>query len=414
MVEEVFQAERGRILATLIRLARNFDLAEEALQDALVEALCHWPREGVPRVPGAWILTTARRKLLDRIRVRARRSELLLEYGAAVTTPPDPEINWESTWEMRDDQLRLMFTCCHPALSMEAQIALTLHTLGGLSTPEIARAFLIPEATLAQRLVRAKRKIQLAGIPYQVPPASKLPERLRAVLATLYLIFNEGYSAQRKNLAAEAIRLARVLRELMPQEPEAAGLLALMLLQDSRSAARLDVDGRLVTLEEQDRSLWNQAQIREGVVLLESTLAKRQPNIYQFQAAIAAVHAQSPTAADTDWVQIELLYRDLLRSQDSPVVRLNHAVAVAMSCGFERGLALMDELTSLDSYYLLHAARADLLRRLNRHAKARAAYEKALFLAANVVDQEYLRERIRLLNQPKVGGREGSVSPTHP
>ena len=390
MVEEVFQAERGRILATLIRLARNFDLAEEALQDALVEALCHWPREGVPQVPGAWILTTARRKLLDRIRVQARRSELLLEYGAPVSTTPDPESNWE----MHDDQLRLMFTCCHPALSMEAQIALTLHTLGGLSTPEIARAFLIPEATLAQRLVRAKRKIQLAGIPYQVPPASKLPERLRAVLATLYLIFNEGYSAQRKSLAGEAIRLARVLRDLMPQEPEVGGLLALMLLQDSRSAARMDAQSRFVTLEEQDRSRWNQAQIREGVLLLESTLAKRQPNIYQLQAAIAAVHAESLTAADTDWAQIELLYRDLLRYQDSPVVRLNHAVAVAMSCGFERGLALMDELASLDSYYLLHASRADLLRRLNRHEEARMAYERALSLAANSVDQEYLRGRI--------------------
>ena len=410
MVEEVFQAERGRILATLIRLARNFDLAEEALQDALVEALCHWPHEGVPQVPGAWILTTARRKLLDRIRVQARRSELLLEYGAPVTAIPDPESNWE----MHDDPLRLMFTCCHPALSMEAQVALTLHTLGGLSTPEIARAFLIPEATLAQRLVRAKRKIQLAGIPYQVPPASKLPERLRAVLATLYLIFNEGYSAQRKSLAAEAIRLARVLRDLIPQEPEAAGLLALMLLQDSRSAARLDPDGRFLTLEEQDRSLWNQTQIRAGVALLESTWAKRQPNTYQLQAAIAAVHAESPAAADTNWAQIELLYRDLLRYQDTPVVRLNHAVAVAMSCGFERGLTLMDDLTPLDSYYLWHAARADLLRRLNRHAEARAAYEKALSLAANAVDREYLRGRIRLLNQPKVGGREGSVSPTHP
>ena len=392
MVEEVFQAERGRILATLIRLARNFDLAEEALQDALVEALSHWPHEGVPQVPGAWILTTARRKLLDRIRVQARRSELLLEYGAPVTAIPDPESNWE----MHDDPLRLMFTCCHPALSMEAQVALTLHTLGGLSTPEIARAFLIPEATLAQRLVRAKRKIQLAGIPYQVPPASKLPERLRAVLATLYLIFNEGYSAQRKSLAAEAIRLAHVLCDLMPREPEAAGLLALMLLQDSRSEARLDAQGRFLTLEEQDRRLWNQPQIRAAVRLLESTLARRQPNTYQLQAAIAAVHAESPSAAATDWVQIELLYRDLLRYQDTPVVRLNHAVAVAMSCGFAAGLSLMDELTALDSYHLLHAARADLLRRLNRPAEARQAYERALSLATNPVDQEYLRGRLSL------------------
>jgi RNA polymerase sigma-70 factor (ECF subfamily) len=393
MVEEVFQAERGRILATLIRLARNFDLAEEALQDALVEALDHWPRDGVPSSPGAWILTTARRKLLDRVRVQARRSELLLEYSPAVSMPADPE----GHWEMRDDQLRLIFTCCHPALSLEAQVALTLHTLGGLSTPEIARAFLVPEATLAQRLVRAKRKISLAGIPYQVPPSSQLPERLRAVLATLYLIFNEGYSAQRKSLAAEAIRLARVLHELMPQEPEAAGLLALMLLQDSRSAARVDAQGRFLTLEEQDRRLWNHPQIRAGVQLLQATLARRQPSSYQLQAAIAAVHAESPSASATDWAQIELLYRELLKHQDTPVVRLNHAVAVAMSCGYERGLMLMEELKSLDGYYLLHAARADLLRRLGQTTQAQSAYEKALRLASSPVDQEYLRGRITQL-----------------
>ncbi len=403
MVEEVFQSERGRILATLIRLARNFDLAEEALQDALVEALDHWPRDGAPEVPGAWILTTARRKLLDRMRVQARRSELLLDYGPAISGP----MELESGWEMRDDQLRLIFTCCHPALSMEAQVALTLHTLGGLSTVEIARAFLVPEATMAQRLVRAKRKIQLAGIPYQVPPASKLPERLRAVLATLYLIFNEGYSAQRKSLAEEAIRLARVLRDLMPQEPETSGLLALMLLQDSRAAARVDANGRFLTLEEQDRRLWNGEQIRAGVQLLEATLARRQPSVYQLQAAIAAVHAESPTASATDWGQIELLYRKLLEHQDTPVVRLNHAVAVAMSCGYRQGLVLMDELKSLEGYYLLHAARADLLRRLGLLHEAEAAYAKALRLAANPVDQEYLRERIRQLQGGEMGTPAG-------
>ena len=388
MVEEVFQAERGRILATLIRLGRNFDAAEEALQDALVEALDHWPRDGVPAVPGAWILTTAKRKLLDRAKGQARRSELLLHYDPALTLPVQPED------EMRDDPLRLIFTCCHPALSMEAQVALTLHTLGGLSTPEIARAFLIPEATLAQRLVRAKRKIQLAGIPYQVPPPSKLAERLRAVMATLYLIFNEGYSAQRKSLAAEAIRLARVLRDLMPQEPETSGLLALMLLQNSRSAARVDAAGRFVTLEEQDRRLWDAAQIGEGVRLLEKVLAQRQPSNYQLQAAIAAVHAESVSPAATDWPQIECLYRELLQHQDTPVVRLNHAVAVAMSCGYARGLALMDELSSLDGYYLLHAARADLLRRLGQHSEAAAAYRRAISLAANPMDQDYLRGRL--------------------
>lgn len=403
MVEQVFQQERGRILATLIRVARSFDAAEEALQDALVEALDHWPREGAPEVPGAWILTTARRKLLDRMRVQARRAELLVEYGSAVAPPTE----LETGWEMRDDPLRLIFTCCHPALSMEAQVALTLHTLGGLSTGEIARAFLVPEATLAQRLVRAKRKIQLAGIPYQVPPAKQLPERLRAVLATLYLIFNEGYSAQRNGLAAEAIRLAHVLRDLMPQEPETSGLLALMLLQDSRSAARVDASGRFLTLEEQDRRLWNRAQIAAGVRLLEAALARRQPSVYQLQAAIAAVHAESPSASLTDWAQIEQLYRKLLEHYDTPVVRLNHAVAVAMSCGFRQGLTLMDELKSLDGYYLLHAARADLLRRLGLRHEAEAAYAKALRLAANPMDQEYLQERIRQLRDGEKGTPAG-------
>lgn len=393
MVEAVFQAERGRILATLIRLARNFDAAEEALQDALVEALDHWPRSGVPQVPGAWILTTAKRKLLDRARRQARQAELLLDYGTPIAMPAEPE----DDWDMRDDRLRLIFTCCHPSLSLEAQVALTLHTLGGLSTPEIARAFLLSEATLAQRLVRAKRKIQLAGIPYQVPPAHQLPERLRAVMATLYLIFNEGYSAQRRNLAAEALRLAGLLRELMPQEPEIAGLWSLMLLQDSRAGARLDANGGFLTLEEQDRRLWNRAQIQSGVALLERALAQRQPGTYQLQAAIAAVHAESASAAATDWAQIELLYRELLRHLDTPVVRLNHAVAVAMSCGYEQGLLLMDGLPQLEGYYLLPAARADLLRRLGRNAEARAAYLQALNLAANPIDQAYLRERLRRL-----------------
>ncbi len=400
MVEAVFQAERGRILATLIRLARNFDQAEEALQDALVAALHHWPQDGLPVAPGAWLLTTARRKLLDRMRVEKRRAELLLDYGPPVSPAPD----YDEEWNMPDDRLRLIFTCCHPALAVESQVALTLHTLGGLSTPEIARAFLIPEPTLAQRLVRAKKKISLAAIPYQVPPAAQLPERLQAVLATLYLIFNEGYSSRRPTLAAEAIRLAGVLRDLLPQEPETSGLLSLMLLQNSRAAARLDAQGRFMPLDEQDRSLWNRDQIRAGVQVLESALARRQPNIYQIQAAIAAVHAESPTAAETDWAQIELLYRRLLYCQDTPVVRLNHAVAVAMSCGYQQGLTLMDQMTVLDSYYLLHAARADLLRRLGRVPEACEAYERALSLATHTVDQDYLRMRLTQLRSGETAG----------
>jgi RNA polymerase sigma-70 factor (ECF subfamily) len=401
-VEAVFRTESGRIIAGLIRISRSFDLAEEAMQDAFAAAVVSWRTEGIPYNPAAWIATTARRKLIDYVRREQTRrnneGQLLYEYESRSNA-----IDEEMSRPFEDDRLSLIFTCCHPALNPQAQVALTLRTLGGLTTPEIARAFLVPESTLAQRLVRAQRKIQQARIPYQVPSPASLPERLAAVQAVLYLIFNEGYSASsgdnliRRELCAEAIRLARTLVELMPDNPESMALLALMLLQDSRRDARSSPDGQLVTLEEQDRSLWRRDQIAEGIRLVERALGRRNVGPYQLQAAIAAVHAEAATAGETDWKQIAALYAILSTTQPSPVVSLNHAVAIAMSESLERGLALMDSLGSsgeLDSYHLYHAARADLLRRMGRNREACESYHRGLALTTNAVELRYLRRRI--------------------
>lgn len=404
--ESVYKEEAGRIIATLIRLSGSFDLAEEALQEALASALEAWPRRGIPVNPAAWITSAAQRKLIDAVRREATRRNKANAVARHIDVLAESESSADEDNDMLypDDRLRLMFTCCHPALAVEAQVTLTLRTLGGLATTEIARAFIVPEATLAQRLVRAKRKIQDARIPYEVPPKDRIAERLEAVQFVLYLIFNEGYSATsgdqlvRRDLSSEAIRLCRLLCQLMPDPPENAGLLALMLLQDSRRTARTSEDGGLVTLEDQDRSLWDKDQIAEGIGMLERALRMRAPGPYQLQAAIAAVHAQSPAAADTDWPQIALLYGELARVNPSPVVRLNQAVAIAMGEGLERGLRLIDGLAGtgeLENYHLLHAARADLLRRLGRIPEAAAAYERSLQLATNDVEREYLRTRLQ-------------------
>jgi RNA polymerase sigma-70 factor (ECF subfamily) len=365
-VESVFRNESGRIIAGLIRVSHSFDLAEEAMQDAFAAAVVSWQADGVPDNPAAWITATARRKLIDYARREQTRrnheGQLLYEYESRSSAIDD-----EMNQPFEDDRLSLIFTCCHPAINMEAQIGLTLRTLGGLTTTEIARAFLVPEATLAQRLVRAQRKIQQARIPYQVPASSFLPERLSAVQKVLYLIFNEGYAASsgdsliRRELCAEAIRLARTLLELMPKNPENMALLALMLLHDSRRDARSTSDGQLILLEEQDRSLWHQEQIAEGIRLVERALGRRNLGPYQLQAAIAAIHAEARTAAQTDWKQIAALYAILSTTAASPIIALNHAVAVAMSECLERGLAMIDELGAggeLESYRLYHAARS--------------------------------------------------------
>ena len=408
-LEQVFREEYGRIISTLIRTSGSFDRAEEALQEAFTAAASTWERDGTPRNAGAWLTTVAHRKLLDAVRRDKTRTDKQaeIEYEAKRLQPfAEPAVPDESV-EYTDDRLRLIFTCCHPSLSREAQVALTLRTLGGLTTTEIAHAFLLPEATLAQRLVRAKQKIRLAKIPYEVPSLQIIGERLMAVQAVIYLIFNEGYAASagqsllRNDLCSEAIRLGRVLCELLPNQPENMGLLALMLLQNSRRAARVNDRGELATLDEQDRSLWDRDAIEEGVRLVETALSLGRVGSYQIQAAIAAVHAEATNADETDWRQIVALYEELMRTTSSPVVALNHAAAVAMSEGFERGLSLIESAGAsgaLDNYYLYHASRADLLRRLNQTEEATAAYRKALSLTTNTVEQNYIRSRLRELS----------------
>jgi RNA polymerase sigma-70 factor (ECF subfamily) len=404
-VAAAFREEWGRVVATLIRTTGDWDLAEECAQDAFAMALQRWPRDGIPGRPGAWLTTAARNRAIDVLRRRAVGAAKLREVAAMSVSPPfsgaEPDPADDSG--VPDDRLRLMFTCCHPALSLEARVALTLRTLAGLTTGEIARAFLSSEPTMAKRLVRAKQKIQNAGIPYRVPPAHLLPERTPGVLGVLYLLFNEGYSATagadlvRQNLSAEAIRLARVLVTLMPDEAEAGGLLALMLLHDARRPARLDAAGDLVTLEDQDRSLWDQASIGEGVAVLEGALRRGQPGPYQIQAAIAACHATAATAADTDWAQIAGLYSRLARFLPTPVVSLNHAVAVGMAFGPEAALPLVAALEAsgkLAGYHLLPATRADMLRRLGRLPEAAAAYREALELAGTDAERRFLSRRL--------------------
>ncbi len=398
--ETVFRAESGRIVATLIRISGSFDRAEEAMQEAFAAALLAWPEKGIPDNPAAWITAAAHRKLIDfsRREKTKREKEGALRYETPSTALPD-DLS-ENGMHFPDDRLRLMFTCCHPAINQEAQVALTLRTLGGLTTPEIARAFLTPEPTLAQRLVRAKRKIQEARIPYEIPSPNNLPERLASVQAVVYLIFNEGYSAAtgnqlvRRDLCGEAIRLGRVLCELLPAETENLGLLALMLLHDSRRDTRV-IDAQLVTLEDQDRSHWDRSAISEGLALVDRALRQGPVGPYQLQAAIAALHAEARTAADTDWRQIAALYGRLARINRSPVIALNHAVAIAMGHSLQEGLQRIDDLKNLDRYYLFHAARADILRRMDRLTDAAASYRKALLLATNRVEHDFLRKRLK-------------------
>ncbi|MEV4109775.1 RNA polymerase sigma factor [Nonomuraea sp. NPDC049695] len=403
-VAEAFHQEWGRIVATLIRVTGDWDLAEECAQEAFALALERWPRDGLPSRPGAWLTTTARNRAVDRLRRRSIEAAKLREVAtaAAVETSGDDAFGAGDSG-VQDDRLRLIFTCCHPALPLEARVALTLRTLTGMTTAEIARAFLVTEATMAKRLVRAKGKISNAGIPYRVPPAHLLPERTGSVLAVLYLLFNEGYSAStgsdlvRWDLCAEAIRLARLLARLMPDEPEAYGLLALMLLHHSRRATRVDAAGGLVTLERQDRTRWNRAEIDEGVAVLETALRHDRAGPYQLQAAIAACHATAADAADTGWTRIAELYRQLVRVVPSPIVRLNQAVAVAMADGPAAGLELVETLHAsgeLTGYHLLPATRADLLRRLDRRAEAARAYREALDLAPTEAERRYLADRL--------------------
>ena len=394
-IAATFRAESGRSVATLVRLFGSIDIAEEAVQDAFAVALERWPTAGLPPNPGAWITTTARNRAIDRLRRESSRHD---RHAQAALLQADNE-PIEPEGPVKDDRLRLIFTCCHPALAPEAQIALTLRLLGGLQTPEIARAFLVQEATMAARITRAKKKIAVAKIPYRVPGDAELPDRLRPVLAVLYLVFNEGYTASagdeltRPDLSAEAIRLARVLAELMPDEPEVIGLLALLLLTESRRPARTAPDGSVVLLPDQDRTLWDRQLIAEGQALVRACLRRNQPGPYQIQAAINAVHSDAPTAYQTDWGQILALYDQLLAVAPTPVVALNRAVALAEVKGPEVALAAVDELDALPGYHLYHSTRADLLTRLGRHAEAADAYERALSLATNATEQAFLAGR---------------------